>query len=168
MFYTFASLEACSVVNLVESLETINHDLQEVAPTIHFAVPRVWEKQYSTVAIKLKDATSLERFAYRVALAVGTKTAEFRKRGQRVPVLWKTLFFVADSLVLRNLKRLLGIDGFRCLLRGLLGFARLLRVHRLGLGRLQLGGECHGHRGQRPDRCYWHVYHSEAHGFARH
>ena len=115
MFYTFASLEACSVVNLVESLETINHDLQEVAPTIHFAVPRVWEKQYSTVAIKLKDATSLERFAYRVALAVGTKTAEFRKRGQRVPVLWKTLFFVADSLVLRNLKRLLGIDGCRWL-----------------------------------------------------
>ncbi|MCS5682594.1 MAG: AMP-dependent synthetase/ligase, partial [Acidimicrobiales bacterium] len=115
MFYTFASLQACSVVNLVENLETMNQDLQEVAPTIHFAVPRVWEKQFSTVAIKLKDATAFERAAYEVAIEIGKRAAAFRKSRQPVPILWKTLFFVADWLVLKNIKRLLGIEHCRWL-----------------------------------------------------
>ncbi|MYA18398.1 MAG: long-chain fatty acid--CoA ligase, partial [Gammaproteobacteria bacterium] len=59
MFYTFAPIESGCVVNLVESPETIVHDQQEVSPTIHFAVPRVWEKQFSTVQIKLKEGTAL-------------------------------------------------------------------------------------------------------------
>ena len=45
MFYTFSPLDNCSVINIVESLETSNQDQQEVSPSIHFAVPRVWEKQ---------------------------------------------------------------------------------------------------------------------------
>ena len=33
------------------------------SPTLHFAVPRVWEKQYATVATKLKETTALGRWA---------------------------------------------------------------------------------------------------------
>ena len=44
MFYTFAVIEACSTINLIEEPETAVRDQQEIAPTIHFAVPRVWEK----------------------------------------------------------------------------------------------------------------------------
>ena len=44
MFYVFSVIQAESEVHLVESLETMNNDIQEVEPTAHFAVPRVWEK----------------------------------------------------------------------------------------------------------------------------
>ncbi|MFQ5983721.1 MAG: AMP-dependent synthetase/ligase, partial [Woeseiaceae bacterium] len=115
MFYTFAPLESCSSTNIVESLETIVQDQQEVAPTVHFAVPRVWEKQYSTVAIKLKEATALGRFAYNRAIAIGARAAAYRKRYKPVPRLWRALFFLADKLVLRNIKQLLGINDSRWL-----------------------------------------------------
>ena len=115
MFYTFAVLESCSVVNLVEELETAVTDQQEVAPTIHFAVPRVWEKQFSTVAIKLKEATAVGRLAYRLALAVGERRAACLKAGERVPAPIAAAFFCADRLVFKNIRRMLGIDDCRWL-----------------------------------------------------
>ncbi|MCE2423667.1 MAG: AMP-binding protein [Pseudomonadales bacterium] len=115
MFYTFSAIESRSVVNLVESLETINHDQQEVSPTIHFAVPRVWEKQFSTVQIKLKEGTPLGRVAYRLALALGERRAAYLKARRRVPVPLAAAFFLAEVLILKNIRRLLGIDKCRWL-----------------------------------------------------
>ena len=65
VFYIFCVIAARARVNLVESLETVVQDMQEVAPTVHFAVPRVWEKQYSAVTIKLEEATPLGRWDLR-------------------------------------------------------------------------------------------------------
>ena len=115
MFYTFSAIESRSVVNLVESLETINHDQQEVSPTIHFAVPRVWEKQFSTVQIKLKEGTPLGRVAYRLAMALGERRAAYLKARRRVPVLLGAAFLLAEVLILKNIRRLLGIDQCRWL-----------------------------------------------------
>jgi len=115
MFYTYSPMEACSIINLVESQETVNQDMQEVAPTIHFAVPRVWEKMYSTVVIKLKDATRLGRAAYDVAILIGERTAEYRLEGKRPPVGLRVLHKLADTIVLKNVRIMLGIDRARWL-----------------------------------------------------
>ena len=115
MFYTFSLIESRAVINLVESPETVVRDLQEVEPTIHFAVPRVWEKQFSTVAIKLKEATWLGRVAYDAGLKVGQKRAAYLKTSARVPLYLKCAFFVFDHLVFRNIRRALGIDKCRWL-----------------------------------------------------
>ena len=115
MFYTFSLIESRAVINLVESPETVVRDLQEVEPTIHFAVPRVWEKQFSTVAIKLKEATWLGRVAYDVGLKVGQKRAAYLKTLARVPLYLKCAFFVFDNLVFCNIRRALGIDKCRWL-----------------------------------------------------
>ncbi len=115
MFYTFSLIESRAVINLVESPETVVRDLQEVEPTIHFAVPRVWEKQFSTVAIKLKEATRLGRVAYDAGLKVGQKRAAYLKTSARVPLYLKCAFFVFDHLVFRNIRRALGIDKCRWL-----------------------------------------------------
>ena len=115
MFYVFAVIESCSVVNLVESQETALQDQQEIAPTIHFAVPRVWEKQYSTVMIQLKDGTALGRLAYRSALRVGGRLAEYRKTGEQGPLPLRALGAALDFLVLKNVRTLLGIDRCRWL-----------------------------------------------------
>jgi long-chain acyl-CoA synthetase len=113
LFYTFSPLQSLAAVNLVESLETTVQDLQEVSPTIHFAVPRVWEKQYSTVAIKLKEATALGRLAYEWALRIGYRAAEFRKKNQTPPALLRALNGLADALVFRNVRKMLGINRSR-------------------------------------------------------
>ena len=115
MFYTFTSIESGCVVNLVESTETINHDQQEVAPTIHFAVPRVWEKQFSTVQIKLKEGTALGRAAYRLAMVIGERRAAILKERRPVPLHLAVAFFFAEALILKNIRRLLGIDKCRWL-----------------------------------------------------
>ena len=115
MFYIALLLESCSVVNLVEDVETVNQDLQEISPTIHFAVPRVWEKQYSNIAIKLKEGTFLGRFAYARAIALGDQIAHYRKNGQSAPLWLSGLFFIAEQLILRNIRRQLGIDKCRVL-----------------------------------------------------
>ncbi len=115
MFYTFLALESCSVVNLVEELETATSDQQEIAPTIHFAVPRVWEKQYSLVTIKLKEATAVGRWAYEKAIAAGREVAEKHKAEEPVGLGLKLKHGVLDFLVLKNIRVLLGIDQCRWL-----------------------------------------------------
>ena len=115
MFYTYATIEAASVINLVEDAETVVQDQQETAPTIHFAVPRVWEKQHSTISIKLQEGTSLGRLAYLIATRLGEKVAGFRKAGEPVPLHLRVAFLLAELLVLKNLRRLLGIDRARWL-----------------------------------------------------
>ena len=113
LFYTFSPLESLAVVNLVESLETTVQDLQEVSPTMHFAVPRVWEKQYSTVAIKLKEATALGRFAYERAIAIGYRASAYRKQNQSPPLHLRLLNSIADLIVFRNVRKMLGINSSR-------------------------------------------------------
>ena len=115
MFYTFSVIEASSVVNLVEDPQTMAQDIQEVSPSVHFAVPRVWEKQFSTVQIKLKEGTRLGRLAYDVALGLGRRRAACLKAGRSVPAALRAAFFVADAVALRNVRRLLGIDACRWL-----------------------------------------------------
>ena len=115
IFYTFAPIEAGSVINLVEDQETVFQDQQEVSPSIHFAVPRVWEKQYSTISIKLKEGTALGRWAYRVAIRVGEKAAVFRKGNRPVPIPLRMICLCTEMLVLRNIRRMLGIDNCRWL-----------------------------------------------------
>ncbi len=115
MFYAYLPLESRSVVNLVEDLQTVTQDQQQVQPSIHFAVPRVWEKLFSTVAIQLKDATGLGRMAYRWALRLGERVAHYRKQDQPPPLLLALAHFVADKAVLRNIRISLGINNARWL-----------------------------------------------------
>ena len=115
MFYTFSPMESCSTINIVENLETTVQDQQEVAPSVHFAVPRVWEKQYSTIAIKLKEGTALGRFAYDRAIRIGRRVAEFRKQCRPLPLPWRAMDFIASQLVFKNIRKFLGIHEARWL-----------------------------------------------------
>ena len=118
MFYTFSVIQAASIVNLVENPDTMPQDIQEVSPTVHFAVPRVWEKQFSTVQIKLKEGTALGRLAYNLAIGLGNRRIGYLRNGASVPVALTAAFLLADILALKNIRRLLGIDECRWLATG--------------------------------------------------
>ena len=115
VFYLFCMLAVRCRVNLVESLETVDRDLQEVAPTCHFAVPRVWEKQYATVSIKLKQAGWIGRRAYRMAINLGRRAAPYRIEGDAPPLGLRWIEALTSRFVLRNIRCMLGIERARWL-----------------------------------------------------
>lgn len=106
-------LAAGCTVNFAESPETVFANLQEVSPTTFTAVPRVWEKIHARVQILAQDATPLGRLAYGLAIKSGLARAEFLNAGKPVPVSVAAQFWIWDHLVLKNLRRMLGLDRMR-------------------------------------------------------
>jgi long-chain acyl-CoA synthetase len=107
-----------STVNFAESPETVPQNLQEVQPTVFFAVPRLWEKFYSGVAIRMKDATGFGKLAYKTALGIGYQVAQCRLEDREPSAALKLAFWFADQLVLKNIKRIIGIDRCKWLVTG--------------------------------------------------
>ncbi|GAA6158025.1 AMP-dependent synthetase/ligase [Ruegeria sp. HU-ET01832] len=106
-------LAAKCVVNFAESPETVFANLQEVSPSTFTAVPRVWEKIYSQVKILTQEATPSGRAAFGMALKAGFARAEYLLAGKPVPAGVAAQFWLWDRLVLRNLRRMLGMDKLR-------------------------------------------------------
>src|SRR4030095_12757302 len=79
----FNPLRTGATVNFAESIDTVPENIREVAPALFFAVPRIWEKFYSAVALRMRDATRPGRLAYHWALSVGARVAERRIAGRR-------------------------------------------------------------------------------------
>ena len=51
------------IVNFTENTDTVMADMREISPTMFHAVPRIWEKYYSGIVLKMADATWLKRTA---------------------------------------------------------------------------------------------------------
>ncbi len=112
-FTAYWQIVAGTVVNFAESPETIVENMQEVQPTVFFAVPRLWEKFYSSLVLRLRDAGPFSQLAYKAALGIGSKIVEKKIEGQEPSAALKAAFWLADVLVLRNLKRMVGLHRTR-------------------------------------------------------
>jgi long-chain acyl-CoA synthetase len=109
-----------STVNFAESPETVFDNVREVSPHVFTAVPRVWEKVYSRITIMANEATRLGKLAYRMALATGMKRATLMEEGRPVPLGTRLAYAFFDFAVLKNLRRMIGLDRLR---RGTTGAA---------------------------------------------
>ena len=109
----YYSIATGAVSNYAESPETVLDNLRELQPTSLGAVPRVWERLYSATTIALKDATALERWAYRLAIAAGYRVANARLARRAPNLLERIGFAAAYWLVLRNIRIMIGIDRCR-------------------------------------------------------
>jgi len=106
-------LAAASTVNFAESPETVFDNMREVSPHHFFAVPRVWEKIYSRVLVLSQEATWLGRWAFDAALRAGLARADYAMTGRAVPRTVALRYRIWEVLVLRNLRRMLGMDRMR-------------------------------------------------------
>jgi len=111
-------LKSGSTVNFAESPDTVQQNLQEVQPTLFFAVPRLWEKFFSAIAIRMKDATGFGKWAYKMALGIGYRRAEAILAQKPISPGLALAFWLADQLVLRNVKAMIGIHRCRWLATG--------------------------------------------------
>ena len=77
------------------------------------AVPRVWEKIYSRVSILVEDGTSFGKWSFNRALKAGLARAEYLITNKDVPAAVEARYKFWDFLVLRNLRRMLGMNNIR-------------------------------------------------------
>ena len=105
----FLPIFAGSKVNFAESTETVFENIQEVSPTVFTAVPRVWEKMYSRTSIMMEDATPFGRWAFQQALKAGHRRLKADQANKPIPLNYRFWDFV----LLRNLRRMLGMDKLR-------------------------------------------------------
>jgi long-chain acyl-CoA synthetase len=146
LFTSFAPLAARYTVNFTESVETIAENMREVAPTLGYGVPRIWEKYHSRVVLRMEEASWLKRQAYRLALRIGERRAGLVTRGERVPALMKTGWFLANFLVMRKLKERLGFHRLRLAFSGAAPISPdiLLFFHSIGVSLVEGYGQTEG------------------------
>ncbi|MEO8144734.1 MAG: AMP-binding protein [Betaproteobacteria bacterium] len=107
-----------AVLNFVENPDTVPENVREISPTIFTAVPRVWEKFYSGVLIRLKEAGPLQQWAYKVAIGIGYRQARLREERKSVPASLSALFWLARLLVLNNVRKVIGVHRAKFLVTG--------------------------------------------------
>jgi long-chain acyl-CoA synthetase len=114
----YLAMYSGGVMNFVEKPETVPENVREIAPTGFLAVPRIWEKFYSEVMIRLKNATAFERRAYELAIGIGHKVAARRIAREPVPAILAITYWLARVLVLANIRKSIGIHRCRWIATG--------------------------------------------------
>jgi long-chain acyl-CoA synthetase len=107
-----------SVLNFVENPETVPENVREIAPTVFTAVPRIWEKFYSSVTIAVAESGRLQQAAYAWGIGVGRRIADLVLAGQPVGPGLQLQFLLARKLALDNVRKLIGVHRARFLVTG--------------------------------------------------
>lgn len=100
-------------VNFIESLDTVTENMVEISPTVGHAVPRIWEKYYSAVFIRMAEATWFKRQVFGLAYAIGQKKAGLSMHFAPVPTWLRLAYALASLAVFRKLKQRLGFERIR-------------------------------------------------------
>ncbi|MFH0786079.1 MAG: AMP-binding protein [Pseudomonadota bacterium] len=101
------------IVNFTENTDTVMADMRDVSPTIFHAVPRIWEKYYSGIVLKMADATWLKKAAYYQALKIGTRYNQGKLEHKAIALWLHLAYQLAHLAVFRKLKKRLGFDRVR-------------------------------------------------------
>jgi long-chain acyl-CoA synthetase len=114
----YFALYTGAVLNFVENPETVPENVREISPTVFTAVPRVWEKFYSGVAITVKEASKLQQLAYGWSIQAGQQVAELVLAQKPVPLWNKLKFRLARVLAIDNVRKMIGIHNARFAVTG--------------------------------------------------
>lgn len=101
------------IVNFTENTDTVMNDMKEVSPTIFHAVPRIWEKYYSGIVLKMADATWFKRIVYSLAVKIGARYNELKLSKKSIPLFLNIAYKLAYFSVFWKLKERLGFDRAR-------------------------------------------------------
>ncbi len=134
VFSGWAPVATGATINFAESPETVAQNIVELSPTYMFAVPRVLEKFYSRVTTAMSDATWLGRIAFDAAMRVGMRRADALIDGEKPTASNEILFQIADRIVFRNVKKLLGLDRVHGLVSGAAPISTALLKWYLAMG----------------------------------
>ncbi len=100
-------------VNFTENTDTVMADMREVSPTFFHAVPRIWEKYYSAIVLKMADATWFKRTVYNLAVKIGDRYNTMKLAKEKIPLWLNLAYNLAYFCVFWKLKERLGFDKIR-------------------------------------------------------
>jgi long-chain acyl-CoA synthetase len=106
------------MVNFAEGIDTIQANIREIAPTIFFAVPRIWEKMHSGHIMRMRDATWLKRKTDDWSLKIGMKVYNKKERKENLSVYWKILNSIGRLCHFYPLQKHFGLNRARILYTG--------------------------------------------------
>jgi long-chain acyl-CoA synthetase len=118
MFSVFLPIRFGYTVSFTESPDTVMDNFREVSPTLIFAVPRIWEKYYSGIRIRIANATKFKRIAYSLAESVSRRYGQARFERKSVPVWLRLARSFANIFVFYKLRERLGFDRVRLAISG--------------------------------------------------
>ena len=110
IFDLMVHLTVGHIVNFTENTDTVMGDMRDVSPTLFHAVPRIWEKYYSAIVLKMADASRFKQLAYQTALGIGGRYNDVKLAGSTPPMLLSLAYHLAYFAVFRKLKERLGFD----------------------------------------------------------
>ena len=114
--WTYYTLHRGMENNYLEDPRQIIAFIREVRPTIMCAVPRFYEKIYAAVFHGLASAKPLKKKLFHWAVAVGRERNGLKKDRLYIPLSLRFRYAVADRLVLKKIRDLVGgrIKFFPC------------------------------------------------------
>ncbi len=146
LFSVFISLKFAYTVNFVEKPDTVMQNMMEVSPTFGYGVPRIWEKYYSNIIIKMDDATWFKRLAFKIALKIGQKRADAVMNFKTPGLFDKGLYIIAWFTVFRKLKERLGFENIRVAISAAAPISKeVLRFYQsIGMNLIEVYGQTEG------------------------
>lgn len=133
-------------VSFPEEPETATRDLREIAPSVVFSPPRIWEGLVSEIEMKREDASPLKRRVLDWSLGVGAETAWFSMStatAGRPALAARLRRAVAEALGLYWIRDALGLGRIRRAYTGgaPLGPDVLRLFHAIGVNLKQIYGQ---------------------------
>lgn len=156
MWTIYISLLTGVTINFAESVDTVQADIFEIAPTFFGAVPRIAEKMQAAVEIRIADSTWVKRKNYQLWLHIGRRLARQRLTGRgTLPLRWWPLSVAGNVFLYRPLRERLGLRNVRhCLVGAAPPAPELVEwFHAIGVpmvqayGQTECGGASHLHQG---------------------
>jgi long-chain acyl-CoA synthetase len=146
LFTILAHFQVGHIVNFIESPDTVVDNMIEISPTVGHAVPRIWEKYYSAIMIRMSDATWFKRLVFGTAMKIGKKRATLEMNFEPIPPSVKFLFGLAHFIVFRKLKERMGFDRMRVAYSGAAPIAPeiLHFFHSIGVNLVEGYGQTEG------------------------
>ena len=146
LFSILAHFDVGHVVNFVESMDTITDNMVEISPTVGHAVPRIWEKYYSAIMIRMADATWFKRLVFSWAMNLGKKRASLKMEFKPIPAMLELQYKLAHFAVFRKLRERLGFDRIRVAYSGAAPIAPeiLHFFHSIGVNLVEGYGQTEG------------------------
>ena len=146
LFTVLSHMQVGHVVNFIESPDTIVDNMIEISPSVGHAVPRIWEKYYSAIMIRMSDATWFKRLVFGVALKIGKKRATRLMNFEPITPSLKMLYALAHFAVFRKLKERMGFDRIRVAYSGAAPIAPeiLHFFHAIGVNLVEGYGQTEG------------------------
>ncbi len=105
-------------IYFAQSMDTIADNIKQSKPTIFFGVPRIWEKFYEGITVKLGAATGVKKIFADFAQHTGRAYYAEKMAGNEPSKALEIKYKIAHKLVYSKLKTALGLDEARAFFSG--------------------------------------------------